>query len=254
MALSSASSSARLAGARSPPASSGRSPSRARSSLLAFGWHRAEGVPCLWIFTSPAGDALLVTIVDDMFFSKSALSDGAIAMRTCTLLSEKYNNMRMEREREPTSFKGFFSICRDRAGRQLRLTLPNKITEAAREHLPALLDGGKLYLPSGQKFQQMADSLQLVTPRPLKLSHPQAQIQCLIGSLKFIKGLHPRLYLVIHRVSCVMASPDPEAMLVAQAQATLAAAYAERDVGITYGGAGLSASATPRLGGGFAAL
>jgi len=204
-------------------------------------------VPCLWIFTSPTGDALLVTIVDDMLFSESASSDGAIAMRTCALLSKKYGDVRTDRE--PTSFKGY-SIYRDRASRLLRLTLPNKITEAAREHLPALLDGGKLYLPSGQKFQQMADDLQLVTPRPLKLSRPQVQIQRLIGLLKFIEGLHPRLSLVIHRLSCVMASPPPEAMLVAQA--ALAAAYAERDVGLTYGGAGLSAS--PRLRGGLAAF
>jgi len=210
-------------------------------SLLAFGWHCAEGVPCLWIFTSPTGDALLVTIVDDMLFSESASSNGAIAMRTCALLCEKYGDVRTERE--PNSFKGYSIDC-DHASRLLRLNLPNKITEAAREHLPAPLDGGKLYLPSGQKFQQMPDDLQLVTPQPLKLSRPQVQIQRLIGSLNFIEGLHPRLSLVIHRLSCVMASPPPEAMLVAQA--ALAAAYAELDVGLTYGGAGLSAS--PRLG------
>jgi hypothetical protein len=217
------------------------------SSLLAIGWRRAEGVPCLWLFTSPAGDALLVTIVDDMLFSESESSDGAIALRTCALLSEKYGDVRTERE--PTSFKGF-SIYRDRPGLLLRLTLPQKIIETAREHMPALLDGGKLDLPYGQKFQQLADGLQLVSPRPLKLARWQIQIQRIIGSLKFIEGLHPRLSLVIHRLSCVMASPPREAMLVAQA--ALAAAYAERDVGITYGGAGLSAS--PRLGGGLTAF
>ena len=68
------------------------------------------------------------------------------------------------------------------------------------------------------------------------LTKKQVGIQRLIGSLKFIEKLHPSLSLVLHRLSCVMSCPPPEAWDVACA--ALATAYAERDV---FGGAGLSA-------------
>jgi len=69
------------------------------------------------------------------------------------------------------SFRGF-CVWRDRPGLLLRLTMPQKITEAVREHLPDLLDGFQLSLPSGgssNKLMEMADALELVTPRPAKL-------------------------------------------------------------------------------------
>ena len=46
----------------------------------------------------------------------------------------------------------------------------------------------------------------------------------------------PKLSLIVHRLSCVMSSPPPEANVVAKA--ALAIAYAERHVGITFGGEG----------------
>jgi len=84
----------------------------------------------------------------------------------------------------------------------------------------------------------MMDGLRMPDQRPTKLTKSQLRTQQLIGSLKFIEHLHPHLSLVLHRLSCVMACPPPEAYLVAQL--ALCDAYDERDVGITFGGGGLS--------------
>ena len=46
----------------------------------------------------------------------------------------------------------------------------------------------------------------------------------------------PKLSLILHRLSCVMSSPCPAALDVALA--ALSQAYADRNVGITFGGTG----------------
>ena len=97
--------------------------------------------------------------------------------------------------------------------------MPQKIVEAAREHLPALLEGtapSVLDLPVGRKLQKLADAMQLTGGvKDHKLSRKQHETQRLIGSLKFIEKLHPSLTLVLHRLSCVMSDPPPEAWVVA---------------------------------------
>ena len=84
----------------------------------------------------------------------------------------------------------------------------------------------------------MADALKLAEREGGRLTRKQQRTQMLIGSLKFVERVHPRISLVLHRLSCVMASPPPEAWTVALC--ALEAVYAERDVGITFGGAGLA--------------
>jgi hypothetical protein len=86
----------------------------------------------------------------------------------------------------------------------------------------------------------MADAMLLPSVRTGKLTRRQTSTQRLIGSLKFVERLHPRLSLILHRLSCVMSAPPPEAYDVALA--ALAAAYDERHIGITYGGGSLVAS------------
>jgi hypothetical protein len=129
--------------------------------------------------------------------------------------------------------------------------MPQKILEAARDHFPLLLEEGvtRFAIPSGKKLMDLADSLTLGVSPPGKLSIAQVQIQKLIGCLKFIERLHPRISLILHRLSCVMSNPPLAALDVARA--ALKAAYDERDVGITYGGVGLRSEA--RLGGRIAA-
>jgi len=168
--------------------------------------------------------------------------------KLCAILSEAYAYGDVRYESEPTSFKGY-SIRRDRAARPIQLTFPQKVDEAVRSHLPELIDVGDVKLPAGKALQRLADDLVLAAPTPGKLTALQVRVQQLIGSLKYIELLHPRIALILHRLSCVMSCPPPEAYDTARA--ALASVYGERFVGITYGGAGLSAS--PRFSGAIAA-
>ena len=83
--------------------------------------------------------------------------------------------------------------------------MPQKIVEAAREHMPELLDGSKVSVPSSTAMQKIADAMRMSDERKKTLSPLQRKTQKLIGSLKFIERLHPRLTLTLHRLSCVMA-------------------------------------------------
>ena len=200
-------------------------------TLLEIGWARAEDVPACWRFKGDKGDCTLITIVDDLLFSESESSSYAIAERTCALLSAKYGDVKATRE--PDSFAGF-SISRAVPNR-IHLSMPQKVVEAAREHMPELLTETKPSCPSATSMQKIADAMAMPTERKKSLTPLQRKIQKLIGSLKFIERLHPRLSLVLHRLSCVMACPPPEAYEVARA--ALAIAYGERETGITFGGA-----------------
>lgn len=119
--------------------------------------------------------------------------------------------------------------------------MSQKVIEAAREHLPELLSASPPPdLPSGSKLHALADAMQLVTPRPAKLTRVQRATQQLCGSLKFVEKVQPRISLLLNRVSYVMSCPPPEAYDVARA--ALKIAFEDRDVGITFGGGGMSAT------------
>ena len=141
--------------------------------------------------------------------------------------------------RQPDLLQGY-KIKRDRPGRRIKLTFPQKIFEAVREHLPDLLEQ-PVKLPTGRALHSMADALKLGNDRPHKLAKHQVRTQQLVGSLKYIELIHPRIALLMHRLSCVMSNPPEAAYTVALA--ALAMVYNERDVGITYGGIGLSTGA-----------
>jgi hypothetical protein len=215
------------------------------SRLSAIGWRPAENVPAMWTFSSPTGDAVLLTIVDDLLISESTSSNHAISKRTIALLEQSYGSI--THEQEPTSFNGY-SLRRDRASRRIQLTVHQKINEAVLEFMPELRDPATAPpSSSGKKLQDMADALTMPPPeeRPDKLNAQQRRTQQLIGSLKFIEKLHPRVTLVLHRLSCIMCCPPPEAWVVACA--ALRDVHDERDLGITYGG--VAHADSPRLGG-----
>jgi len=111
--------------------------------------------------------------------------------------------------------------------------MPQKIIEAAREHMPELLRGERPTLLSGRRLAVAADSLKLAD-RDGKLTPQQVRAQSIIGHLKFVERVQPKLCLVLHRLSCVMSAPPPAAYDVARAALNMA--YEQRDDGITYGG------------------
>jgi hypothetical protein len=109
----------------------------------------------------------MLVIMDDLFFCEDPALQRRASRELCASLSKLYGDLRYETE--PSSFKGY-SIRQDRPVRLLQLTMPQKIDEAARAHLPELLDGGALpRLPAGRRLADIADGLALVSPLSRRL-------------------------------------------------------------------------------------
>jgi hypothetical protein len=82
-------------------------------------------------------------------------------------------------------------------------------------------------------------------PRPAELSRKKADVQRLIGSLKFIELLASRLSPLLHHLNCIISARPLAAM--DNSRAALATVHTGCDIGSAYGGTGLAA--TPQLGG-----
>ena len=122
-----------------------------------------------------------------------------------------------------------------RSSDAITISMPEKIEEAVTEYAPELKEGGNNYLPKGEKLTKMADALKMPERQiGAKLDKRQVLVQRILGSLKFIEKVQPRLSLILHRLSCIMAYPPPEALIVAKA--ALATAYKHKEDGITFGG------------------
>ena len=203
-------------------------------TILKLGWVKCEGVPAMYSFHEAGKTipATMITIVDDFLI---AGMDTSIALATCRALKDKFQELSMAVE--PDSFAGY-KVARDRKARTLTLSMPQKIIEAAREHLPQMFEGGeKANVLKGGKLMNVADGLKLasVGSRHKWLNADQKATQSIIGSLKFIERVMPEITLPLHRLSCVMSAPPPEALEVAKG--VLHYAYVNKDNGITYGGA-----------------
>jgi hypothetical protein len=210
------------------------------AELHTIGWRPVEAVPGMFTHDSTHGTAILLTVVDDFLISEPKSAKHSISDATIKLLRKRFGDVTAERE--PASFVGY-KITRDRQRRALTINMPQKVIEATREHLPQLVDNGTApALPKGRKLQKMADALQLAErTNGARLTKQQVTTQRIIGSLKFVEKVMPKLTLPLHRLSCVMSSPPPEALIVAQA--ALALAYKDRHLGITYGGDGPATAA-----------
>ena len=114
---------------------------------------------------------------------------------------------------------------------------PGATTEASKRRAlalcPGICSGSRPTVLSGKRLTDAADTLQLAD-RGVKLTPQQVRTQSIIGHLKFVERVQPRLSLILHRLSCVMSAPPPAAYEVARA--ALYTAYAHKDDGITYGG------------------
>ena len=120
------------------------------------------------------------------------------------------------------------------------------IEAAAREHIPEYVAGKTLKemsLPEGQKLRNMCDNLRLLPLDPAhpKLNASQRLTQTILGKVRWYDKVCPATARALHALSCVASRPPPEALIVAKA--VLACQYDLRNVGITYGGGGLSSHA-----------
>jgi len=202
--------------------------------LIEFGWSQTEAVPCQWTLRTEESDAVLITVVDDLLFTES--SGYAIGEATVDFLRKKYPSG-VKSEREPTSFAGYMIETTPDLG-TCTISMPRLIEVKMRLHCPELLEPGALdaFLKqhaSGGKLEALADALRMPDPRPAKLSREAKLTQSIIGDVRYFhKVLGGRLNVLSHRLSCVMSSPPPEALL--PAKIALAIAYRHREEGITY--------------------
>ena len=136
----------------------------------------------------------------------------------------------------------------DRA--RITLRMSQKVANACREHVPAVVDGdqaaiAKLGLLKGRPLRKALDELKLAPPPPPKASvaakvrkcPETTRYQSAVGSMRFPTELLPRFELALSRCSAVAARPPPEAMHVIRS--VLAEAYhhaVEKREGITLGG------------------
>ena len=157
--------------------------------------------------------------------------DAEVAERTIALMRAKYGEVTTERQ--PKSFYG----CKLEYGADgsITISLPQKIIEAAREHLPGLIDGRtpkQLELLTGTALQQALDSLELGPAR--KACKDTTAVQSVTGSLKFSERVHKRLKLPVHRLGCVQSSPVDVKLALRCALSVLAMIWPHRMEGRTW--------------------
>ena len=207
--------------------------------VIDIGWIPAEGVPCLWIFEGKGVDARMLTKVDDFLISETRGSS-VITDATFAALRGRYDVTRSD---VVTSFAGM-KIARDRTRRALTISMPQKVREMVVELEPDARLTGKSPLPATEDdVRRIADQLRTQTaPKGAKLNADAKYVQRASGYGRFIRRVMPAISLPLHRISCVMTNPPPEAKKVARS-IVLWMHQHEAD-GITYGGGGLSNAPT----------
>ena len=122
----------------------------------------------------------------------------------------------------------------------LTISMPQKLEEMASSLMPELLKPpatSSRKLLAGGALAKAADDLRMMPNEGNKLSEWQKCVQQLTGMLKFPEKVMPILTLPLHRVSCIMARPPPEALDVIEGIAAMA--YKHRFDGITYSAGGI---------------
>ena len=207
--------------------------------LTQAGWRAAEGVPCLYVFTGARSDAALITKVDDFLISETR-GCFDIINATFDVLNRRFDLTRIH---NPVSFNGM-RLARDRSRRALTVSMPQKVREALQELAPDMRTRAAAPLPAAQDdMRNIADSLR-AAPLPAggKLTPEAKFVQKATGYFRYVTRVHPGILLPVHRLSCVMTSPPPEAAKVVYG--VLRWLLTNAHAGITYGGGGLSSAPT----------
>ena len=216
------------------------------AALIEAGFRQSEGIPALYYFHGPGICVHMLKIVDDMLVSVEGPGDSIIeSLRD--ILEKRFPPLNgtgaLKFEADPTSFAGYKIELLP--GGAIRLSQPTKLVAAVREHLPQLIDGERpKHLLTGAKLRKALDELEMVKLEPgQKLTKDAKVVQRIVGALKYPEaGSMPVLTLPVHRLSCVMSSPPPQARAITES--VLAEAYDRRNDGIVFGRVGLTSRPT----------
>lgn len=201
-----------------------------------------QSLLCLGTFSLIDGDArcTVITCTDDFLLKETAGNGKALTTRILGAFADAMGGWdKVKYEDRPTSFKGY-GMAWSRDNTVVTLHMTSHIEAMAHTYVPEVFHGVvPSDIVSGLKLCKLADQLEMPSPRPLVLSALAKETQKVGGSLKYIeRGVMPRVSRLMHKLSCVSASPPPEALVVARS--TVVLAYNNRYEGITFGGAKLS--------------
>ena len=213
------------------------------TDISSIGWLTSAGVRAMHYCLPPGGEQCnMLRIVDDVLIELPPGTE-QVGSRTVELLNELYNG-EVTHEWDPTSFAGY-QLHQDKEAGTITMHMSHHVEHACRQHCPGIIDGSDLpsrRIPRGMSLQTICDGLRLVRPQPAKLSAQSKQVGSIVGSLRYPEKCIPAITLPLHRLSCVVASPPPEARLAADL--VLELAYDHRYDGLTFGGV----LSSPRLG------
>jgi hypothetical protein len=208
--------------------------------LVEAGMTESLTVPGAWFMEDVNVDSFLVIItnVDDILYKETGGRNRVLTERLITHFKKSYGDEDVTVKYKPLSWNGY-ALAWSADGSIVTLTMDQHIVQLARDYVPELLDVDAP-LPadilSGIKLQAAADALCKPEIMPKKMCTAGKETQQIAGATSYIvAGVQPRFSLFQHRLACVASmAKQPEALTVARS--LIAALYARRKEGITYGG------------------
>jgi hypothetical protein len=224
-----------------------------------IGFDKAEGVPGLMTH----GTTAMLSEVDDFLISEQSENEYRESAKAIYLLSELYSangKPGVKWEAEPEVYAGL-EIARSLDRLRITVRAEQKIIEACREHIPAVIDGDKSEiekydLVQGAALQRALDALQLAPAEPMKkdkdgrnitpkLGGEAKLVQKATGSARFPSQVQPRVIKPLHALAKVASRPARGTYRVARS--LLADMYKHKRDGLTYGGTRALSVPRPQL-------
>ena len=208
--------------------------------LIEAGMTESLTVPGAWSMEDENVDSYLVIItnVDDILYKETGGRNRILTERLIAHFKKCYGADDVTVKYKPLSWNGY-ALAWAADGSVDTLTMEQHIVQLARDYVPELLDIDAPLpsdLLSGIKLQAAADALCKPEIVPKKMCAAGKETQQIVGATSYITaGVHVRFSLLQHRLACVASmAKQPEALTVARS--FIAALYARRKEGITYGG------------------
>jgi hypothetical protein len=204
------------------------------------GLTESKTVPGAWHMEDAHADSfvVLITNVDDILYKETGGRNRILTERLIKHFKRSYGNEDVTVQYKPQSWNGY-ALAWSTDGSCVSLSMELHIVQLARDYVPELLDADAptpADILTGIKLQAAADALCKPDVPPKHMCAAGKETQQIAGGTSYvIAGVQPRFSLLQHRLACVASmAKQPDALVVARS--LIAALYARRKEGITYGG------------------
>jgi hypothetical protein len=199
-----------------------------------------QSITCLGTFHIEADGchATAITCVDDFLIKETDGNEKKLTMRMLQAFADAMGGWsKVKHHDRPNAFKGY-GMEWSRDNRVVSLHMTPQVEALAHRYIPEVFeDKVPPGVVTGGKLCKLIDSLAMPSPRPLVMPAHGKAVQEITGSAKFIeRGVMPRVSRHVHGLARVLASPPPDALVVAVAYIM----YQNRYDCVTYGGDGLT--------------